>query len=152
MNTWKFNSWLLAFRYLMFLMAAAVLLNWGTATAQSCLTAKNSWTSAPFPAAQTGTFIATVTATPSANNVNTVIGLSNGPQSAYAQLSAIARFNPSGFIDAYDGPSAGYVASTIPYSGGTAYLFEFDVDVGAQTYTVFVTAPGGTKTLVGQAL
>ena len=152
MNTWKFNSSLLAFRFFTFLMFAAVLLNCGTATAQSCLTAKNSWTSEPFPAAQTGTFTATVTATPSANNVNTVIGLSNGPQSAYTKLSAIARFNPSGFIDAYDGPSAGYVASTIPYSGGTAYLFEFDVDVGTQTYTVFVTAPGGAKTLVGQAL
>ena len=152
MNTWKFNSSLLAFRFFTCLIAAAVLLNCGTATAQSCLTAGSSWSSLAFPAAQPGTFTATVTATPSANNVNTVIGLSNGPQSAYAQLSAIARFNPSGFIDAYDGSSAGYVASTIPYSGGTAYLFEFDVDVGAQTYTVFVTPPGGTKTVVGQAL
>src|SRR3979490_2369394 len=117
---------------------AAVLLNCGTATAQSCLTATSSCSSMQCRAGQTGTFTATVTAAPSANNVNTVIGLSNGPQSAYNQPSAIARFNPSGFIDAYDGSSAGYVATTIPYSGGTAYLFEFDVDVGAQTYTVFV--------------
>jgi len=28
--------------------------------------------------------------------------------------------------------------------------FEFDVNVPAQTYTVYVTPQGGTKTLVGQ--
>lgn len=50
--------------------------------------------------AQTGTFTATFTATPSANGINTVMGLSNGPQSAYTSLAAIVRFNPSGDIDA----------------------------------------------------
>jgi hypothetical protein len=113
----------------------------------ACLTATSSWNNSAFTA-QTGTFTATFTATPSANGINTVMGLSNGPQSAYTSLAAIVRFNPSGDIDAYNG--TGYsAASTIPYSGGTTYSFEFDVNVPAQTYTVYVTPQGGTKTLVG---
>jgi hypothetical protein len=40
-------------------------------------------------------------ATPSGDNINTVVGLTNGPQSVYTSLAAIVRFNPSGFIDAY---------------------------------------------------
>jgi hypothetical protein len=113
----------------------------------TCENVGATWTNSSF-AAQTGTFTATFTATPSANGINTVMGLSNGPQSAYASLAAIVRFNPSGNIDAYNG--TGYAAaSTIPYSGGVTYTFEFDVDVVAQTYTAYVTPQGGTKTLVG---
>ncbi|WP_263367092.1 alginate lyase family protein [Edaphobacter bradus] len=112
-----------------------------------CQTVGSSWSNTSF-AAQTGTFTATFNATPSGSPINTVMGLSNGPQTVYTSLAAIVRFNPSGFIDAYNG--TGYSAvSTIPYSGGTMYTFEFDVDVAAQTYTVWVTPRGGTKTLVG---
>jgi len=77
------------------------------------------------------------------------MGLSDGAQSAYANLAAIARFNPSGNIDAYNGTSY-QAANTIPYTGGTTYAFEFIVNVPAQTYTVYVTPAGGTTTLVGQ--
>jgi hypothetical protein len=114
----------------------------------SCQTASGSWSNTPF-ATEGGTFTATYTATPSANLINTVMGLTNGPQSAYTSLAAIARFNPSGFIDAYNG--TGYsAANSIPYAGGTTYAFEFIVNVPAQTYTVYVTPQGGTTTLVGQ--
>jgi len=53
-------------------------------------------------------------ATPSQNNANTVAGLSSGAQSAYAGLAAIVRFNPSGFIDAYNG-SIGGMRPSIPF-------------------------------------
>ncbi len=119
-----------------------------TASTPSCESASTSWSNTPF-ASEATTFTATYTATPSANLINTVMGLTDGPQSAYTSLAAIARFNPSGFIDAYNG--TGYqAANSIPYTGGTTYAFEFLVNVPAQTYTVYVTPAGGTTTLVGQ--
>jgi len=118
-----------------------------THTVDLCQTVSSSWSNTSF-SAQTGTFTATFSATPSGNDINTVMGLSDGPQSAYTSLAAIVRFNPSGDIDAYNG--TGYsAASTIPYTGGAMYTFEFDVNVAAQTYTVWVTPVGGSKTLVG---
>jgi hypothetical protein len=113
-----------------------------------CQTVGATWTNSSFTA-QTGTFTATFTATPSGNGINTVMGLSNGAQSAYTGLSAIVRFNPSGNIDAYNGAAGYAAASTISYTGDVTYTFEFDVNVAAQTYTVYVTPQGGTKTLVG---
>ena len=119
------------------------------APSQACTTVSSSWYNSSFTA-QTGTFTATVAATPSGSPINSVIGLSDGSQSAYTELAAIARFNPSGNIDAYNGSSGAYeAASTIPYKAGTSYLFEYDVNVATQTYTVYVTPGGGTKTLVG---
>jgi len=118
-----------------------------TATGRVCQTVTNSWSNTAF-AAQTGTFTATFNATPSANGINTVMALTDGAQSAYANLAAIVRFNPSGDIDAYNG--TGYsAANTIPYTGGTTYSFEFDVNVPAQTYSVYVTPAGGSQVLVG---
>ena len=117
--------------------------------AQECTAVSSSWSNSSF-AAHTGTFMATALATPSGSAINSVIGLSNGSQSSYTGLAAIARFNPSGQIDAYNASSGAYeAASAIPYEAGTSYQFEFDVNVTAQTYTVYVTPSGGTKMLVG---
>jgi hypothetical protein len=80
--------------------------------------------------------------------LNTVVGLSDGPQSAYASLAAIVRFNPSGFIDAYNG--TGYSALTsIPYTGGTKYSFWFQLNIPAQTYNVYITPEGGSQVEIG---
>ena len=118
----------------------------------ACSTVSNSWSNSSF-AAQAGTFTANILATPSGSPINSVIGLAAGSQSAYTGLTAIARFNPSGNIDAYNGSSGAYeAASTIAYAAGTAYMFEFDVNIAAQTYTVYVTPSGGTKTVVGTGL
>ena len=115
---------------------------------ETCQTATNSWSNTAFTA-QTGTFTATFNGIPSANGIDTVMGLSDGPQSAYGNLAAIVRFNSSGNIDAFN-QTAYSAASTIPYTGGTTYSFEFDVNVPAQTYTVYVTPQGGSQILVGQ--
>lgn len=118
-----------------------------THTVQVCQIVNNSWSNTPF-AAQTGSFTVKFNATPSGSSINTVMGLTDGAQSAYANLAVIARFNPSGFIDAYNG--SGYsAASSIPYTGGTAYSFWFVVDVPNQTYSVYVTPAGGSQVLVG---
>jgi len=119
-----------------------------TATTPQCQTASTTWNNTPF-ANEATTFTATFTATPSANPVNTLVGLTDGPQSAYTSLAAIARFNPNGQIDAYNGTTWG--PPTIPYTGGTTYAFVFIVDVPHRKYKVYVTpAGGGPTTLVGQ--
>jgi hypothetical protein len=98
-------------------------------------------------AAQTGTFTATFDATPSVSPENAVVGLSKGVATAYTGLSCIARFNPSGQIDAYNGTA--YGASTIPYSANVSYHFRMVVNVIAHTYSVYVTPAGGTELTVG---
>jgi len=113
-----------------------------THTVEVCQTATSAWTNTAFTA-QTGSPTVKFNATPSGNNINTVVGLTNGPQSVYTSLAAIVRFNPSGFIDAYNG--TGYSALTsIPYTGGTKYSFWFQLNIPAQTYNVFVTPEGGS--------
>src|SRR2546430_3395171 len=39
--------------------------------------------------------------------------------------------------------------SSIPYSGGTSYLFRLAINVTAHTYSVFVTPAGGSEQTVG---
>jgi unsaturated rhamnogalacturonyl hydrolase len=96
---------------------------------------------------QTGTFTATFDATPSASPENAVVGLSKGAATAYTGIACIARFNPTGQIDAYNG--TGYVATTINYSAGVTYHFRLVVNVVANTYSVYVTPPGGSELTVG---
>jgi len=118
-----------------------------THTVEVCQTATTAWTNKSFTA-QAGSPAVKFNATPSANAINAVVGLSNGAQSAYTGLAAIVRFNPSGFIDAYNG--TGYNALTsIPYSGGTKYSFSFQLNIPAQTYNVFVTPQGGSQVQIG---
>jgi hypothetical protein len=106
------------------------------------------WHALAISPAATGTFTATYDATPSVSPENAVVGLSNGAATAFGNLGCIARFNPSGDIDAYNG-SAYAAAATIPYSAGVSYHFEMDVNLTAHTYSIYVTPAGGSKTLVG---
>jgi hypothetical protein len=118
-----------------------------THTVEVCKTATSAWTNTSFTA-QTGSPTVKFNATPSGNNINAVMGLSDGPQSVYTSLAAIVRFNPSGFIDAYNG--TGYSALTsIPYTQGTKYSFWFQLDIPAQTYNVYVTPEGGSQVQIG---
>jgi len=118
-----------------------------THTVEVCKTATSAWTNSGFTA-QAGSPTVKFNATPSSNNINAVMGLSSGAQSVYTSLAAIVRFNPSGFIDAYNG--TGYSALTsVPYTGGTRYSFWFQVNIPAQTYNVFVTPEGGQTVQIG---
>ena len=118
-----------------------------THTVEVCKNATSAWTTTAF-VPQTGSPTVKFNATPSANDINSVVGLSDGPQSAYTGLAAIVRFNPSGFIDAYNG--TGYSALTsIPYTGGTKYSFWFQLNIPAQTYNVYVTPEGGSMVQIG---
>jgi len=97
---------------------------------------------------QTGTFTATFDATSAGAPTNAIIGLSSGTQSAYTGYACIARFNPTGNLDARDG-AAYNAASTIPYLANTTYHWRMVVNVATDTYSVYVTPAGGSEQLVG---
>jgi hypothetical protein len=106
------------------------------------------WHALAISPAATGTFTATYDATPTASPENAVVGLSNGAATGFGNLGCIARFNPSGQIDAYNG-TAYAAASSINYSANVSYHFRFVVNVTAHTYSVFVTPSGGSEITVG---
>jgi hypothetical protein len=140
-------------KYIVKALAAFALLLCGLSVsaraACSTATSGSGWQDAAMTS-QTGTFTATFDATPSAAPTNSVIALSNGAQTAYANFACLARFNPSGDIDAYNGSVPGYAAaSLIPYSAGSSYHFRLVVNVAAQTYSIFVTPAGGSEQTVG---
>jgi chondroitinase B-like protein len=97
---------------------------------------------------QTGSFTAEFDATPSASSIDSVVGLSQGAQTAYTGFAFLARFNPSGNIDARNG-GAYAAASAIPYSANVTYHFRLVVNVPAHNYSIFVTPAGGTERTVG---
>jgi poly(beta-D-mannuronate) lyase len=93
---------------------------------------------------QTGTFTAEYDATPSASPINGYVALSQGAQTAHTGFAAIARFNPTGQIDARNG--ANYAADAVlNYSTGVSYHFRLVVNVATKTYSVFVTPQGGSE-------
>jgi hypothetical protein len=110
-------------------------------------TSTNLWLNASLPA-QTATFTATFDATPSINLINAAVGLSSGVASQYTNLACIARFNPSGNIDAINGPTYS-AASTIPYSANVSYHFRLVISVATHTYSIYVTPAGGSELTVG---
>jgi hypothetical protein len=119
----------------------------GPGTATSCQTSGASWQTQAF-APLTGTFTAQFDVTPSAANIDGVIGLAPGTVTAYTDLAAIVRFNNAGMIDARNG--GGYSAlAPIPYVAGTTYRVRMPVNVATHTYSVYVTPSGGSEQTVG---
>jgi glucose/arabinose dehydrogenase len=114
-----------------------------------CTTATSGgpWQNTAF-ATQSGAFTVEFDATPSVSPIDNVVGLSQGVQTAYTGFAALARFNPSGNIDARNG-GAYAAASTIPYSAGVTYHFRLAVNVATHTYSIFVRPPGGSELTVG---
>jgi hypothetical protein len=131
------------------LAAFALLCSLSVSAHAQCVTATTggSWQNSTMTS-QTGTFTATFDATPSASPTNAVVALSNGAQTAYASFACLARFNPTGDIDARNG-GAYAAASTIPYSAGVSYHFRLVVNISAQTYSIYVTPAGGSELTVG---
>lgn len=94
-------------------------------------------------ASETGSFIASFDATPSAANIDAVVGLSAATATRFTDLAAIVRFNDAGFIDARNGST--YAAATsYPYTPGTKYTVTMSVNVKTHTYSVNIMAPGAT--------
>ncbi len=112
------------------------------------ITSSTGFYNVPLATAETGTFTAQFDASVSLSPSNAVVAFSPGPAAGYTDLAAIVRFNQSGDIDARDG-GAYAAASTIPFTANTTYHFRMVIDVAADTYSVYVTPPGGTELTVG---
>ena len=74
---------------------------------------------------------------------------SNGPVSTFTDLAAIVRFSTvaNGSIDAINGSAYG-VTNAVPYSAGTSYHIEMDINVTSGTYSVYVTPLGESRILL----
>ncbi|HEY0481857.1 MAG TPA: hypothetical protein VGD37_30270 [Kofleriaceae bacterium] len=100
-------------------------------------------------AEQAGRFHVELDATASLASIDAVIGLGNGPVSAFEQLGPTVRFNPGGMIDVRDG--AGYRADvTQVYEVGKTYHLRLDVDVHRRTYSVWLRDDFGGYTALAR--
>ena len=97
---------------------------------------------------QSTTFTAEWDATPSATNIDAVVGLSNGSQTTFAGFACLIRFNSLGKIDARDGGIYNS-ASSISYTANTTYHFRLAINVPAHTYSIYVTPAGGSEQTIG---
>jgi hypothetical protein len=112
-----------------------------------CKSTTSSYSNTAF-GAQAGSFTVEYDAIPNAKPIDSVVGLSRGPQTAHTGFATLTRFNPSGNIDARNG-GAYAAASAISYSAGVSYHFRLVVNVPAHTYSAYVTAAGGTEKTIG---
>jgi hypothetical protein len=127
---------------------AVVLMSAAVSPGQDCVTAAagGGWQSRHFPIPQ-DIFTAEFDATPSVAPLNAVIGIAEHVPVAYTDLATIARFNPSGAIDARNG--AVYQARTVlRYTAGVRYHFRMTVDMAGERYSLYVTPRGGRETTV----
>jgi hypothetical protein len=106
-------------------------------TADNCLiaTAGDGFVSVPLPDA-TALDTVTFTATPSAQNIDGVIGLSAGPVDSFSDLAAAVRFAPSGAIDVRDGDRYRVDVLDGPYQV-RALDIRMIADLTSRTYSVF---------------
>ena len=111
------------------------------------MSSSGSWANKALSQTATGKFRVTYDATPSADNVNEVSGLSSGAAQAFTSLATAVRFNSGGTIDVRNG--SGFTAATsVSYSGGATYHFIFDVNVSTYTYSAYVII-GSTQITLG---
>jgi Concanavalin A-like lectin/glucanases superfamily len=105
--------------------------------------ANSTFTNSAF-ASQSGSFQAEWDAMPTASGMDGVMGLSNGAQTSFTGFACLIRFFTDGTIQVRNGGV--YSAdTTIPYSPGTMYHFRVAANVASHTYSVFVTASGGSE-------
>jgi hypothetical protein len=105
--------------------------------------ANSTFTNSSF-ASQSGAFQAEWDAMPTASGMDGVMALSNGAQTSFTGFACLIRFFTDGTIQVRNGGV--YSAdTTIPYSPGTIYHFRVAANVASHTYSVFVTASGGSE-------
>ncbi|MES2694824.1 MAG: Ig-like domain-containing protein, partial [Verrucomicrobiota bacterium] len=100
-----------------------------------------------YSALQTDPFTIEFDVTPSVNNVDSPIGLSNGTATAPANLATIVLFTDDAKIEARNGST--YPASSVTYTGGVTYRVRMVVNLAARTYSTYVTPAGGSEQTVG---
>ncbi|MCF6206998.1 MAG: GDSL-type esterase/lipase family protein, partial [Sulfurovum sp.] len=97
---------------------------------------------------QRGSLEATFTVVPSATNIDSVIGFSDGEADAYTDLGIIVRFASSGKIDARNGSS--YSAdNAVNYQANETYTFRLNINFTTKTYSIYVTPEGEDEITIG---
>ncbi|MFP4400740.1 MAG: right-handed parallel beta-helix repeat-containing protein [Candidatus Woesearchaeota archaeon] len=97
----------------------------------------------------TDSFTFTASVTPSSDNMDGVLGLSNGAVEWYTGFVTTIRFNTSGYIDVYDSSRSDYASdSDFQYSAGVEYEIRTVVDLFSQTYDIYITSEGESEVLV----
>lgn len=108
-----------------------------------CATASPGWAGMAFGDPQSGALVgaqfdAMATAPTGSSTVDAVAGLAAAQAHGFADLAAIVRFNPDGYLDARDGDT--YRASAaVPYTPGNWYRFQFFIDHAHHYYQAFVS-------------
>lgn len=106
------------------------------------------WKRQPF-AAQTGVFRLEFIATPSAANIDGVIGATRGTADAFSDLAAIVRFRPDGTLDARNGST--YAAdATARYLADRPSWVALDIDRPNGTYSATVASGYDTPIVIAQ--
>jgi hypothetical protein len=95
-------------------------------------------------ASQSGIFTVSWNVTPSASNIDGVLGLSRGAADIWTDLAAIVLFDVSGRVLVRNG-STYQAATAFTYSGGVTYAVRMVVDLAAKRYSVFIHAPGAVE-------
>jgi hypothetical protein len=107
-----------------------------------------SWINVPFGSAHLwSVFEATIEVTPTANNIDFVIGLSRERASAFSDISITTRLGQSGYIEALNGNA--YARSPVTYTAGVRYRLRFVADIPNRVFSVYVTPSNGTEILLG---
>jgi hypothetical protein len=95
-------------------------------------------------------FIASFDATAS-TVMNGSINFSGTTQASHSAFATLVNFASSGILQARDGEIF-TAATNIPYLAGKTYHFRLEVNAPAQSYSVFVTPPGGAEQTLGSHL
>jgi signal transduction histidine kinase len=103
-------------------------------------TGDSGWRNIVMPVSGSGTFTASFDAKPSMA-MDASMGFSQGEPVHSAGFPAMVVFRSSGVIRSRNGAGG----SEIKYRKGRTYRFRWVVDVGARTYSVFVTPPKGVE-------
>lgn len=106
---------------------------------QSCLSASahQGFVNVPFTAQDVFVTVE-FDATPSAANIDAVMGVSTSAASSFNDIAAAVRFNPDGGIDARDGDVYRPVGNAGTYAAGVTHHFILFLDVLAHEYSVVV--------------
>jgi hypothetical protein len=115
----------------------------GAYTIGTTVTSADGFVNRTLGSSQNGVFTVQFDASVSLSSSNTNFSLCQGSQTAYTGLACMVRFNTTGTIDARNGGAFAAVNS-VPFSANTTYHIRMDVNVAAHTYSVSVTAPGGS--------
>jgi unsaturated chondroitin disaccharide hydrolase len=97
----------------------------------------------------TGVRVVEFDVTPLSKFIDAVVGYADTstPVTGFSSLALSLRMNPSGFFDVRRGGEYAALAS-MPYEAHTTYHVRMRVDLGARTYSVWVTPPGGAEVLL----